>query len=148
MTVSDDAQADASPIRMEVLLPADARFRELRHRVPPRLAACLGCAGTDAVARAVGLATSGVLDHPAGAVYSSVMVTLSAGAGVLTIRVRYLLDPGAEATPAVGRILRGGGGDAPLLALQRLASRVDIGRADDAECCTLILPCSAPPAAT
>ena len=148
MTVSDAAGPDLSAVRFDVTLPRDERFRVMRDCVVVRLAACLGYAETDAVTRAVTLATSGVLDHSAGSVYSSVMITFTTGAGVLTIRVRYLVEPGAPGTapgPAIERILSAGGRDAPLAVLRRLASRVEIGRVDGAECCTLVTPL---PAAT
>ena len=144
MAVSDDAGPDLSAVRFEVTLPCDARFRTMHDCVVARLAACLGCAEADAATRAVSLATSGVLDHPAGSVYSSVTITFTTGAGALTIRVRYLVEPGAPAT-AVERILSEGGRDAPLAVLRRLASRVEIGRVDGDECCTLVTPL---PAAT
>ena len=148
MAVSDDARPDLSAVRFEVTLPCDARFRTMHDCVVARLAACLGCAEADAATRAVSLATSGVLDHPAGSVYSSVTITFTTGAGALTIRVRYLVEPGTPAmalVPAVERILSEGGRDAPLAVLRRLASRVEIGRVDGDECCTLVTPL---PAAT
>ncbi len=148
MTVSDAARPEVGAVRCEVTLPCDARFRALCACVVERSAACLGCAEPGAVTRAVTLATSGVLDHPAGSVYASVMITFTTGAGVLTIQVRFLLDPDAAGTasgPTVERILSDGGGDAPLAVMRRLATRVEIGRADGAECCTLVTPL---PAAT
>lgn len=148
MAVPDDAGADPGAVRFEVTLPCDARFRELRDCVVPRLTACLGYGEADAVTRAVTLAASGVLDHADGAVYSSVMITFSVGAGLLTTRVRYVAEPGAPGTapvPAIERILGDGGRDAPLAVLRRLAGRVEFGRVDGAECCTLVTPL---PAAT
>ena len=109
----------------------------------PRLTAWLGYDEGDAVTRAVTLATSGVLDHTEGSVYSSVMITFSTGAGFLTTRVRYFAEPGARATapePAIERILSDGGRDAPLARLRRLAHRVEFGHVDGAECCTLVAP--------
>lgn len=143
MAVSDDAAADPGEVRLEVTLPCDARFRPLRNRVVARLTACLGYGEADAATRAVTLAASGVLDHAAGAVYSSVTMTFTAGAGVLTIRVRYLADPDGSGTAPglpVERILGDGGRDAPLAVLRRLASRVEVGQVDGAECCTLVTP--------
>ena len=148
MSVPGDAGPDVDAVRCDVTLPCDARFRALRSCVVEHLTACLGCADADAVARAVTLATSGVLDHPGGSVYSSVTIAFSTGGGVLTIRVRYLLGPGAPVAPprpAVERILSEGGGEAPLARMRRLASRVEFGRVDGAECCTLVAPL---PAAT
>lgn len=142
MAVSD-AGADPSVVRFEVILPCDARFRAMRDCVVARLTACLGYAEADAVTRAATLAASGVLDHAAGAVYSSVMMTFTSGAGVLTIRLRYLVEPGARGTlpgPAVERILGDGGRDAPLTVLRRLTDRVEFGQVDGAECCTLVTP--------
>ena len=139
MAVSDDAES----VRCEVTLPCDARFRALRDRVVERLAGCLGCAEPAAATRAVALATSGVLDHPAGAVYSSVTITFTTGAGVLTIRVRYLVDPGvpdAAPAPVVEGLLSDGADGAPLALMRRLASRVEFSRVDGAECCTLVTP--------
>ena len=141
MAVPDDAGAHPEAVRFEVTLPCDARFRSLRDCVVPRLTACLGYDEADAVTRAVTLATSGVLDHADGAGYSSVMISFSAGDGVLTTRVRYVADPGAPGTapvPAIERILGDGGRDAPLAVLRRLAGRVEFGRVDGAECCTLV----------
>lgn len=141
MPVSDDAGAHPEAVRFEVTLPCDARFRSLRDCVVPRLTACLGYDEADAVTRAVTLATSGVLDHADGAVYSSVMISFSASDGFLTTRVRYVADPGApgrEPVPAIERILSDGGRDAPLAVLRRLAGRVEFGRVDGAECCTLV----------
>ena len=143
MAVPDDAGADPGAVRFEVTLPCDARFRELRDCVVPRLTACLGYDAADALTRAVTLATSGVLDHADGAVYSSVMITFSAGGGVLTTRVQYRAEagaPGAAPGPAVERILSDGGRDAPLAVLRRLAGRVEFGRVDGAESCTLVTP--------
>ena len=143
MPVSDDAGADPGAVRFEVTLPSGARFRSLRDCVVPRLTACLGYDEADAVTRAVALATSGVLDHADGAVYSSVMITFSAGAGVLTTRVRYLAEPGVPDTwsiPAIERILSDGGRNAPLATMRRLAGRVEFGHVDGAECCTLVTP--------
>ena len=143
MAVPNDAGADPGAVRVEVTLPCDARFRSLRDCVVPRLAACLGYGEADAVTRAVTLATSGVLDHADGAVYSSVMITFSAGGGSLTTRVRYVAEPDAPGTtPArdIERILSDGGRDAPLAVLRRLAGRVEFGRVDGAECCTLVTP--------
>ena len=143
MRVSDDAGADPGAVRFEVTLPCDARFRTLRDCVVPRLTAWLGYDEDDAVTRAVTLATSGVLDHTEGSVYSSVMITFSTGAGFLTTRVRYFAEPGARATapePAIERILSDGGRDAPLARLRRLAHRVEFGHVDGAECCTLVAP--------
>lgn len=143
MAVSDDAGVDRGGVRFEVTLPCDARFRELRDCVVPRLTACLGYAETDALTRAVTLATRAVLDHADGARYSSVMITFSVGAGVLTTRVRFVTEPGAPGrapAPAVERILSDGGRDAPLAVLRRLAGRVEFGRVDGAECCTLVTP--------
>ena len=148
MAVSDDAGADLSAVRLEVTLPCDARFRAMRDCAVARLTACLGYHETDAVTRAVTLAASGVLDHAAGAVYSSVMITFTTGAGVLTIRLRYLVDPGALGPapgPAIERILSDGGREAPLAVMRRLAGRVEFGLVDGAECCTLVAPL---PAAT
>lgn len=148
MRVPDDAGSDIDAVECEVTLPCDERFRVMRDRVVERLAGSLGCAEVGAAARAVTLATSGVLDHPAGSVYSSVTITFTTGPGVLTIRVRYMVDPGAPgslAGPAVERILSEGGGDAPLVVMRRLASRVEFGRVDGYECCTLVTPL---PAAT
>ncbi len=144
MAVSDDAGTDTGAVRCEVTLPCDARFRTMRDRVVERLAGCLGCAGA-AATRAVTLATSGVLDHPAGSVYSSVAISFTTGAGVLTVRVRYMVDPGvADSGLPVESILGEGGRDAPLVVMRRLASRVEFGRVDGAECCTLVT--SLPPA--
>ena len=139
MPVSDDAGA----VRFEVTLPCDARFRAMRDCIVERLTASLGYEEADALTRAVILAASGVLDHADGAVYSSVMITFTVGAGVLTTRVRYLVESGAPGTasePAVERILSGGGRDAPLVVLRRLAGRVEVGRVGGAECCTLVTP--------
>lgn len=146
MPVSDDAEA----VRFEVTLPCDVRFRAMRDCIVERLTACLGYDEADALTRAVILAASGVLDHADGAVYSSVMITFTAGAGVLTTRVRYLVEsgaPGTAAEPTVERILSDGGRgrDAPLVVLRRLAGRVEVGRVEGAECCTLVTPL---PAAT
>ena len=143
MAVSDAAGADPSAVRLEVTLPCDARFRALRDCIVERLAGALGCAGGGAATRAVRLATSGVLDHPAGSVYTSVAMTFTTGPGALTIHVRYLVDPGAPGSvpaPAVERILSEGGGNAPLALMRRLASRVEFGSVDGAECCTLVTP--------
>ena len=148
MPVQDDAGSDIDAVECEVTLPCDERFRAMRDCVVERLAGSLGCAEVGAATRAVTLATSGVLDHPAGSVYSSVTITFTTGPGVLTIRVRYMVDPGAPVTlagPAVERILSEGGGDAPLVGMRRLASRVEFGRVDGYECCTLVTPL---PAAT
>ena len=141
MAVSDDAGADPGAVRCEVTLPGDARFRAMRDRVVERVAGCLGFADAAAATRAVTLATSGVLDHPAGSVYSSVTIAFTTGAGILTVHVRYLVEPGAPGAasgPAIERILSEGGGDAPLAAMRRLAQRVEFGRVDGAECCTLV----------
>ena len=143
MAVPDDAGAHPGAVRFEVTLPCDARFRDLRDCVVPRLTACLGYDAADAVTQAVTLAASGVLDHADGAVYSSVMITFRAEGGVLTIRVRYVAEAGAPGTapvPAIERILGDGGRDAPLAVLRRLAGRVEFGRVDGAECCTLVTP--------
>lgn len=148
MAVSDAAGSDPSAVRLVVTLPCDARFRALHDRVVARLAACLACDEADAVTRAVKLATGGVLDHAAGSVYSSVMTTFTTGAGGLTIRLRFLVEPGARGTapgPAIERILSEGGREAPLAAMRRLAGRVEFGQVDGAECCTLFTPL---PAAT
>ncbi len=148
MTVSDDAREDPGAVRCELTLPCDARFRALRECVVERLAASLGCAEAEAAARAAALATSGLVDHPAGSAYSCVTMTFTAAGGVLTIRVRYLVEPGAAETapgPGVESILSEGGGDAPLAVMRRLASRVEFDRVDGVECCTLVTPL---PAAT
>ena len=145
MAVSDDLGACPGAVRCDVTLPCDARFRTLRERVVERLVGSLGCAGT-AAARAVTLATGGVFDHPAGAVYSSVAITFTAGAGVLTADMRYLVGAGApEPGPPVESILGAGGPDAPLASLRRLAVRVEFGRTDGAECCTLVTPLGSAP---
>ncbi len=143
MAVSDDAGADPGAFRFEVTLPCDERFRSLRDCVVPRLTACLGYDEADAVTRAVALAASGVLDRAGGGAYSSVMITFSARGGVLTTCVRYVAEtgpPGAAPVRAVERILSDEGRDAPLAALRRLAGRVEFGRVDGAECCTLVTP--------
>ena len=148
MAVPDAEGVDPSAVRLEVTLPCDTRFRALRVSVVERLACSLGCTAAGAATRAVTLATSGVLDHPAGSVYSSVAITFTTGPGALTIRVRYLVDPGVRGSapgPAVQRILSEGGGDAPLAAMRRLANRLEFGCVDGAECCTLVTPL---PAAT
>ena len=141
MAVSDDAREDPGAARCELTLPCDARFRALRECVVERLAASLGCTEAEAAARAVALATSGLADHPAGSAYKRVMLTFTAGGGGLTIRVRYLVDPGAAETasgPGVESILSAGGSDAPLAVMRRLASRVEFGRVDGVEYCTLV----------
>ena len=146
MAVSDDAMEDPGAARCELTLPCDARFRALRECVIERLAASLGCAGAEAAARAVVLATSGLVDHPAGSVYSRVTLTFTAGGGVLTILVRYPVDTVAGETapgPGVESILSEGGSDAPLVAMRGLASRVEFGRVDGVECCTLVAPLTA-----
>ena len=148
MAVSDDATEDPGAVRCELTLPCDARFRALRERVVERLAASLGCAEAEAAGRAATLATSGLADHPAGSAYSRVTMTFTAGGGVITIHVRYLVDPGAAETapgPGIESILSEGGSDAPLAVMRRLASRVEFGRVDGVECCTLVAPL---PAAT
>ena len=148
MAVSDDARQDPGAVVCELTLPCDPRFRALRECVVERLAACLGCAEADAAARAAALATSGLVEHPAGSAYSRVVMTFTAGGGVLTIRVRYLVDPGAAervSGPGVESILSEGGSDAPLAVMRRLASRIEFGRVDGVECCTLVTPL---PAAT
>ena len=146
MAVSADAREDPGAVRCELTLPCDVRFRALRECVVERLAARLGCAGAEAAARAVVLATSGLVDHPAGSVYSRVTLTFTAGGGVLTIRVRYPVDTVAAETapgPGVESILSEGGSDAPLAVMRRLASRVEFGRVDGVECCTLVAPLTA-----
>lgn len=146
MAVSDDAREDPGAVRCELTLPCDARFRALRECVVERLAASLGCAGAEAAARAVVLATSGLVDHPAGSVYSRATLTFTASGGVLTIRVRYPVDTVAGETapgPGVESILSEGGSDAPLAVMRRLASRVEFGRVDGVECCTLVAPLTA-----
>ena len=148
MAVAEDAAADPGAVRFEVILPCDARFRAMRDCVVARLTASVGYDEAHAVTRAITLAASGVLDHAEGAAYSSLMITFVAGGGILTIRVRYLVDPGAPGStpgPVVERLLSDGGRDAPLAVLRRLAGRVEIGRVDGAECCTLVTPL---PAAT
>ena len=143
MAVSDDAREDPGAARCELTLPCDARFRALRECVIERLAASLGCAGAEAAARAVVLATSGLVDHPAGSVYSRVTLTFTAGGGVLTIRVRYPVAAETAPGPGVESILSEGGSDAPLAVMRRLASRVEFGRVDGVECCTLVAPLTA-----
>lgn len=148
MAVAEDAAAEPGAVRVEVTLPCDTRFRAMRDCVVARLTASVGYDEAHAVTRAVTLAASGVLDHAEGAAYSSLVITFVAGGGTLTIRVRYLVDPGAPGSPsrpAVERILSDGGRDAPLAVLRRLAGRVEFGRMEGAECCTLITPL---PAAT
>ena len=84
-----------------------------------------------------------MLDHAEGAAYSSLMITFTIGAGMLTIRVRYLVDPDAPGSPrgpAIERILSDGGRDAPIAVLRRFAGRVEFGRVEGAECCTLVTP--------
>lgn len=148
MAVADDAAVEPGVVRFEVTLPCDARFRAMRDGVVARLTASVGYGEGHAVTRAVTLAASGVLDHAEGAAYSSLMMTFVAGGGILTIRVRYLVDPGAPGSspgPAIERILSDGGSDAPLAVMRRLAGRVELGRVEGAECCTLVTPL---PAAT
>ncbi len=148
MAVAEDAAAEPGAVQFEVTLPCDARFRAMRDCVVARLTAAVGYDEAHAVTRAVTLAASGVLDHAEGAAYSSLVITFVAGGGILTIRVRYLVDPGAPRSspgPAIERILSDGDRDAPLAVLRRLAGQVELGRVEGAECCTLITPL---PAAT
>ncbi len=143
MAVSEDAAADPGAVQFEVTLPCDARFRAMRDCVVARLTAAVGYDEADAVTRAITLTTSGVLDHAEGAAYSSLMITFTIGAGMLTIRVRYLVDPDAPGSPrgpAIERILSDGGRDAPIAVLRRFAGRVEFGRVEGAECCTLVTP--------
>lgn len=143
MAVAEDAAAEPGAVRVEVTLPCDAQFRAMRDCVVARLTASVGYDEAHAVTRAITLATSGVLDHAEGAAYSSLMITFVAGGGTLTIRMRYLVDPGAPGAPrgpAIERILGDGGRDAPLAVLRRLAGRVEFGQVEGAECCTLVAP--------
>ena len=143
MAVSEDAGVEPGAVRFEVTLPCDARFQPLRDCVVPRLTGYLGCDETDAVTRAVTLAVSAVLEHADGSVYSSVAIAFNTGEGVLTTRVRFIAEPdapGAASAAVIERILNDGGSDAPLAVLRRLARRVEFGRVDGAECCTLVMP--------
>lgn len=148
MAVDEDAATESGAVQFEVTLPCDAQFRAMRESVVARLTASVGYEEAHAVTRAITLAASDVLDHAEGAAYSSVMITFVACGGTLTIRVRYFVDPGAPGLPpgrAIERILSDGGSDAPAAVLRRLAGRVEFGRVEGAECCTLVTPL---PAAT
>lgn len=145
MTVPDDAGRDAGAVRLEVTLPCDERFRPLMDRLAGKLVACFGYGATEAdgVTLALAHATSGVAACAGACACTSMTMTFTSAGGALTIRVRYLVEPSsacAAAGASIARLLATGGDEAPLAAMRRVVSRVEMGEVDGVECCTLVTP--------
>jgi hypothetical protein len=139
-----DSTPDRAPvIRLSLTVPCDTRIRQVAHQVSLRIAEYIGFAPGEAedVARAVEEATDGVLDQP-DCRYAGVELTFMTTETLMEIRIRYLKDetgaPGAG--PGLEAILRRPRrGEVPLDLIRRVMRRVEFGRDDDTEYCTLAL---------
>lgn len=138
----------APVIRLSLTLPCDARIRRVARQVSVRIAEYIGFAAADAeeIARTVEEATDGVLDQPEGVPYRGVELTFMTTETVMEIRIRYLVNQGRAGQgdgPGVETLLqRPRHDEAPLDLMRRVMTRVEFGRIDESEYCTLtrVLP--------
>ncbi len=133
---------DTQAFRLELTIPCDDRFRPVLSLLCQRMSRYVGYSGAEAeeVAAAVVHATDGVLVHGASQTYKDLDVTIATSESDIQFRVRYLCghgEPSGDA-PSVAHLLSEHSGDeAPLDAIHRVMSRVEFGKDDGVEFCTL-----------
>ena len=137
---------DAKSIRLELTVPCDTRFRPVLMGICERMVAYVGFAGAEAaeLAETIAHATDGVLDHDEAPEYTSLDVTFATNDAEIEIRVRYLCEEEnghAPDRPGIERLLsRRRDSEAPLDLIQRVMPRVEFGRDNGVEFCTLSKP--------
>ena len=144
MAVADEKPLDIKSIRFDVTVPCDERFRSMLDKIASRMIAYLGYEESDAaeLTNVIEHATDGVLAHEDGASYTSLDVTFATSETEMEIRIRYLLesaDARAAERLSIERVLsRRAAGEAPLDFIQRVMPRVEFGREDGVDFCTLV----------
>ena len=137
---------DAKSMRLELKVPCDTRFRPVLAGICERMAAHVAFAGAEAaeLAETIAHATDGVLDHDKPPDYTSLDVTFATNDAEIEISVRYLCEgENSYATdrPGIERLLsRRRNDEGPLNLIQRVMRRVEFGRDNGVEFCTLSKP--------
>ena len=144
--MGEERPRDAKSIRLVLRVPCDTRFRPVLTLMCERMAAYVGLSGVDAaeLSQAVTHATDGVLDHREAPEYTSLDVTFATTDDEIEIRVCYLCnteDGSSADRPGIEHLL-GSRRDAesPLDLIRRVMQRVEFGRSNDVEFCTLSKP--------
>lgn len=133
---------DTQAFRLDLTIPCDDRFRPVLSLLCERMSRYAGYSGAEAqeVAAAVVHATDGVLVHGTSRIYKDLNVTIATSERDIQFHVRYLCrhgEPSADA-PSVAHLLGERSGDeAPLDAIHRVMNRVEFGKDDGVEFCTL-----------
>ena len=128
---------------MELTIPCDDRFRPVLSLLCQRMSRYVGYSGTEAeeVAAAVVHATDGVLVHGASQTYKDLDVTIATSESDHSVlRPLPVWPRGAvrRRPRVVAHLLSEHSGDeAPLDAIHRVMSRVEFGKVDGVEFCTL-----------
>ncbi len=142
--MADDKPLDARAIRLEVTVPCDERFRPVLGVLCERMARYVGYGDVQAeeLASAVVHATDGVLEHEESPQYTSLDVTIATSSSEIEFRVRYLTEGATasdgDAGPGIESLLTRPRGDEPALdIIRRVMRRVEFGRSDGVEFCSL-----------
>ena len=141
--VTEGSSAGPVPMRLDMTVSCDERFRPLLDQFVSRMIAYVGYDAPDAtaVAGVVERAIGGARACMAGSPDASVDLRFVIGETEMQIRIGCRPAPGAGPTGEVGldRALREGGAgeDAPLHRIRQVMTRVEFGREGGLDVCTL-----------
>ena len=141
--VTDGSSAGPVPMRLDMTVSCDERFRPLLDQIVSRMVAYVGYCGSDAtaVAGVVERAIGGARACMAGTPNASLDLRFVICETEMKIRIGCRPAPGAPERVGRGldRALREGGAgeDAPLDRIRQVMTRVEFGREDGLDVCTL-----------
>ena len=131
-------------MRLDMTVSCDERFRPLLDQIVSRMIAYVGYGASDAeaVAGVVERTISGARACMAGAPHASLDLRFVICETEMRIRIACRPVPGGAESGegrALDRVLRegGAGGDVPLDRIRRVMTRVEFGREDGLDVCTL-----------
>lgn len=144
IAVTDGSSAGPVPMRLGMTVSCDERFRPLLDQIVSRMIAYVGYGGSDATA------VAGVIERAIGGARACMAGTPNANLDLrfvireteMQIRIGCRPAPGAAGRgggQALDRALREGGNgeDAPLDRIRQVMTRVEFGREDGLDVCTL-----------
>ena len=140
--VTDGSSAGPAPMRVDVTVSCDERFRPLLDQLVSRMIAYVGYDGSDATAvtGVVERAIDGARALMAGTPDASLDLRFVICETEMKIRIGCRPAPGAAEQAerrALDRVVREGGEDALLDRIREVMTRVEFGREDGLDVCTL-----------
>lgn len=142
--VTEGSSAGPVPMRLDMTVSCDERFRPLLDQMVSRIIAYVGYGGSDAtaVAGVVERALGGARACMAGTPNASLDLRFVIWESEMEIRIGCRPSPGVAERGegrALDRALREGGAgeDAPLDRIRQVMTRVEFGREDGLDVCTL-----------